>query len=67
MTNFYQQQTEIFLKFFSLEIVTRFKDYPNASFIDVLKSFQEEARERGILIEFILPELIYFTLGLNEI
>jgi len=67
MTNFNQQQTVIFLHYFSLEVVAKFREYPSASFLDVLKSFSHEAEQKGILIEFILPEMIYYKLQLNDL
>jgi hypothetical protein len=67
MTNFNQDQTNIFLHYFSLEVVEKFREYPNASFLDVLKSFSHAAEQKGILIEFILPEMIYYKLQLNDI
>lgn len=66
MTNFNQEQTSIFLHYFSMEVVQKFKEYPNASFIDVLKSFTLAAEQKGILIDFILPEMIYYNLQLND-
>jgi hypothetical protein len=67
MTNFNQDQTNIFLHYFSLEVVEKFREYPNASFLDVLKSFSHAAEQKGILIEFILPEMIYYKLQLNDL
>jgi hypothetical protein len=67
MTNFNQDQTVIFLHYFSLEVVQKFREYPNASFIDVLKSFTHAAEQKGILIDFILPEMIYYNLKLNYV
>jgi hypothetical protein len=67
MTNFNQDQTNIFLHYFSLEVVAKFREYPSASFIDVLKSFTHEAEQKGILIDFILPEMIYYNLKLNDL
>lgn len=66
MTNFNQDQTVIFLHYFSVEVVQKFKEYPNASFLDVLKSFTHAAEQKGILIDFILPEMIYYNLKLND-
>jgi hypothetical protein len=66
MTNFNQDQTVIFLHYFSLEVVAKFKEYPSASFLDVLKSFTHAADEKGILIDFILPEVIFNELALND-
>jgi hypothetical protein len=66
MTNFNQDQTNIFLHFFSLEVVEKFREYPSASFLDVLKSFTNEADEKGILIDFILPEMIFHELSLKD-
>jgi len=66
MTNFNQDQTNIFLHYFSLEVVEKFREYPSASFLDVLKSFTNEADEKGILIDFILPEMIFHELFLDE-
>ena len=66
MTNFNQEQTVIFLHFFSLEVVAKFRDYPSASFLDVLKSFSKEAESKGILIDFILPDVIFHELSLND-
>jgi hypothetical protein len=67
MTNFNQDQTNIFLHYFSLEVVAKFREYPSASFIDILKSFTHAADEKGILIDFILPEMIYHNLNLNDL
>ena len=67
MTNFNQEQTKIFLHYFSLEVVEKFREYPSASFLDVLKSFTYEAEQKGILIDFILPEMIYYNLKLNDL
>lgn len=67
MTNFNENQTLIFLHHFSLEVVAKFKEYPSASFLDVLKSFQDKADELGILIDYILPEMIYYNLRLNDL
>jgi hypothetical protein len=67
MTNFNQDQTVIFLHFFSLEVMEKFREYPSASFLDVLKSFQDPAEQKGILIDFILPEMIYYNLRLNDL
>ena len=67
MTNFNQDQTVIFLHYFSLEVVAKFREYPSASFIDILKSFTHAADEKGILIDFILPEMIYHNLNLNDL
>jgi hypothetical protein len=67
MTNFNQDQTIIFLHYFSLEVVAKFREYPSASFIDILKSFTHAADEKGILIDFILPEMIYHNLNLNDL
>jgi len=67
MTNFNQDQTVIFLHFFSLEVMEKFREYPSASFFDVLKSFQDSAEQKGILIDFILPEMIYYNLRLNDL
>ena len=66
MTNFNQDQTVIFLHYFSLEVVAKFREYPSASFIDILKSFTNEADEKGILIDFILPEMIFHELSLKD-
>jgi hypothetical protein len=66
MTNFNQDQTSIFLHYFSLEVVAKFKEYPGASFLDVLKSFANEAEQKGIQIDFILPEVIFHELSLHE-
>jgi len=66
MTNFNQDQTVIFLHYFSLEVVAKFREYPSASFLDVLKSFTNEADEKGILIDFILPEMIFHELSLKD-
>ena len=43
MTNFNETQTTIFLHYFSIEVVAKFREYPGASFLDVLKSFTNEA------------------------
>jgi hypothetical protein len=67
MTNFNESQTVIFLNYFSLEVVAKFREYPSASFFDVLKSFQDSAEQKGILIDFILPEMIYYNLRLNDL
>ncbi len=67
MTNFNESQTVIFLHYFSLEVVAKFREYPSASFIDILKSFTNEAEQKGILIDFILPEVIYHNLNLNDL
>jgi len=67
MTNFNQDQTVIFLNYFSMEVVAKFREYPSASFFDVLKSFQDSAEQKGILIDFILPEMIYYNLNLNDL
>jgi hypothetical protein len=67
MTNFNQDQTNIFLHYFSLEVMEKFREYPSASFFDVLKSFQDSAEQKGILIDFILPEMIYYNLRLNDL
>lgn len=66
MTNFNENQTEIFLHYFSLEVVAKFREYPGASFLDVLKSFTNEAEQKGIQIDFILPDVIFYELSLNE-
>jgi hypothetical protein len=66
MTNFNETQTTIFLHYFSIEVVAKFREYPGASFIDVLKSFTNEAEQKGIQIDFILPEVIFHQLSLNE-
>jgi hypothetical protein len=66
MTNFNQDQTVIFLHFFSLEVVAKFREYPSASFLDVLKSFTHEAESKGIQIDFILPDVIFHELSLDE-
>jgi len=66
MTNFNQDQTVIFLHYFSLEVVAKFREYPSASFIDILKSFTNEAEQKGILIDFILPEMIFHELSLKD-
>ena len=66
MTNFNQEQTVSFLHYFSLEVVEKFREYPSASFLDVLKSFTNEADEKGILIDFILPEMIFHELSLKD-
>ena len=66
MTNFNQDQTVIFLYYFSLEVVAKFREYPSASFIDILKSFTNEAEQKGILIDFILPEMIFHELSLKD-
>lgn len=66
MTNFNENQTKIFLHYFSLEVVQKFKEYPAASFLDVLKSFTNEAEQKGIQIDFILPEVIFYELSLHE-
>jgi hypothetical protein len=66
MTNFNQEQTVIFLHFFSLEVVAKFREYPSASFLDVLKSFTHAADEKGIQIDFILPDVIFHELSLDE-
>jgi len=66
MTNFNQDQTVIFLHYFSLEVVAKFKEYPSASFIDILKSFTHAADEKGIEIDFILPEMIFHELSLKD-
>lgn len=67
MTNFNQDQTKIFLHYFSMEVVQKFREYPSASFLDVLKSFTHAAEQKGILIDFILPEMIYYNLQLNDL
>ena len=66
MTNFNETQTEIFLNYFSIEVVAKFREYPGASFLDVLKSFTNEAEQKGIQIDFILPEVIFHQLSLHE-
>ena len=66
MTNFNQDQTVIFLHYFSLEVVAKFREYPSASFLDVLKSFTHAAEQKGILIDFILPEMIFHELSLKD-
>jgi len=66
MTNFNQEQTVSFLHFFSLEVVEKFREYPSASFLDVLKSFTNEAESKGIQIDFILPDVIFHELSLDE-
>jgi hypothetical protein len=66
MTNFNESQTVIFLHYFSLEVVEKFRDYPSASFLDVLKSFTNEAESKGIQIDFILPDVIFHELSLKD-
>ncbi|MEY4260381.1 MAG: hypothetical protein RL656_1354 [Bacteroidota bacterium] len=66
MTNFNQEQTVIFLHYFSLEVVAKFREYPSASFIDILKSFTNAAEQKGIEIDFILPEMIFYELSLKD-
>jgi len=66
MTNFNENQTVIFLHYFSLEVVAKFKEYPSASFLDVLKSFTNEAESKGIQIHFILPDVIFHELSLKD-
>jgi hypothetical protein len=66
MTNFNKDQTVIFLHYFSLEVVAKFQEYPSASFLDVLKSFTHAAEQKGILMDFILPEMIFYELSLND-
>jgi hypothetical protein len=66
MTNFNQDQTVIFLHYFSLEVVAKFREYPSESFLDVLKSFTHAAEQKGILIDFILPEMIFHELFLKD-
>jgi hypothetical protein len=66
MTNFNQDQTVIFLHYFSLEVVAKFREYPSASFLDVLKSFTHAAEQKGILMDFILPEMIFYELSLKD-
>jgi len=67
MTNFNQDQTNIFLHYFSLEVVQKFREYPSASFLDVLKSFTHAAEQKGIFIDFIIPEVVYYNLKLNDL
>jgi hypothetical protein len=66
MTNFNQEQTVSFLNYFSLEVVAKFREYPSASFLDVLKSFTNEAELKGIQIDFILPDVIFHQLSLKD-
>jgi hypothetical protein len=66
MTNFNQEQTVSFLNYFSLEVVAKFREYPSASFLDVLKSFTNEAELKGIQIDFILPDVIFHELSLKD-
>ena len=67
MTNFNQDQTKIFLHYFRLEVVHKFREYPNASFMEVFCLRRNLRKQKGILIDFILPEMIYYNLKLNYV
>jgi hypothetical protein len=44
----------------------KFREYPSASFLDVLKSFSHAAESKGIQIDFILPDVIFHELSLKD-
>ncbi len=58
-------QTDLFLFYFGAKVRTIFALNPGSSLLEMLNDFRKEAEEKGIIIDKILPEIIYQELSLD--
>ena len=58
-------QTDLFLFYFGAKVRTIFALNPGSSLLEILNDFRKEAEEKGIIIDNILPEIIYQELSLE--
>lgn len=58
-------QTDLFLFYFGAKVQNIFALDPGCSLLEILNDFRKEAEEKGIIIDKILPEIIYEELSLE--
>jgi hypothetical protein len=64
-STFSMVQTDLFLFYFGAKVQSIFAINPGSSLLEILNDFRKEAELKGILIDKILPEVIYQELSLE--